>query len=142
VKMKPDLTAPCGLDCFNCEVCEENISPQMRAFLAGRLNKRPEEVGCKGCRESNGCRLHLNGCSTLDCVRSRGLGFCFECSDFPCDRLAPALDGADKYPHNMKLFNLCRMKAVGVEKWAESEAASVRKRYFKGRLVIGSAPVV
>jgi hypothetical protein len=55
--------------------------------------------------------------------------------------LAPALDGADKYPHNVKLFNLCRMKAVGVEAWAKSEASKVRKRYFRGKFVVGSGPV-
>jgi len=29
----------------------------------------------------------------------------------------PTKEGADRYPHNFKIYNLCRMKAVGVEKW-------------------------
>ncbi len=70
------------------------------------------------------------------------MNFCFECSDFPCPKLQPAADGADKYPHNMKLYNLCRMKAIGVEKWAEEEAAEIRQLYFKGKFIPGSGPVL
>lgn len=61
--------------------------------------------------------------------------------DFPCVRLMPAADRADTYPHNMKPYNLCRMKLVGVEKWAEKESLKIRKTYFKGKFVPGAGPV-
>ena len=28
-------------------------------------------------------------------------------------------------PHNTKVFNLCRIKKVGIEKWAKSEASDI-----------------
>jgi hypothetical protein len=41
----------------------------------------------------------------------------------------------------MKLYNLLRIKAVGLEEWAK-EAPDIRKRYYKGKFVIGLGPVL
>jgi len=40
------------------------------------------------------------------------------------------------YPHNMKMYNLCRMKFIGVDKWTE-EACEIRKLYFEGKFLVG-----
>ncbi|MFC2141844.1 hypothetical protein ACFLR7_02805 [Acidobacteriota bacterium] len=53
-----------------------------------------------------------------------------------------AKDGSERYPHNYKLFNLCRMKTVGVEKWAEEEAKLIRQRYYLGKFIPGSGPIL
>ncbi|MFC1724910.1 DUF3795 domain-containing protein [candidate division KSB1 bacterium] len=137
-----ELSAPCGLDCFNCELYEENITEEMRQQFAAKFQKDPEEVACKGCRLEKGCKLLEKTCETLKCVGEKKVEFCFECDEFPCPKLQPAKDGADKFPHNFKLFNLCRMKAVGVEKWAEDEAKLIRQRYFKGKFFHGSGPIL
>lgn len=139
---KRSLTAPCGLDCFNCEIYEENITEEMKKQFALKIKKDPEEVACKGCRLQNGCRHLGQPCETLNCVKEKGLEFCFECEEFPCLKLQPAKEGADRYPHNFKLFNLCRMKAVGVDKWAEEEAKLIRQRYFLGKFIPGSGPIL
>jgi len=81
-------------------------------------------------------------CPTRACVAERGLSFCSQCDDFPCSRLMPARDGADRYPHNVKLFNLCRIQAVGLQRWAEEEAVQVRDRYYHGRFRPGHGPVL
>jgi hypothetical protein len=54
--------------------------------------------------------------------------------------LCPSAESALRYPHNLKLYNLCRIKLLGPEKWAE-EAAANRIRYFKGKFVVGKGPV-
>lgn len=141
-KVKNDLTAPCGLDCFNCEVHESNITEQMGVFLAQQLGIAKDQVACKGCRQTQGQRLHYPSCATLDCATQYGVGFCFECHEFPCSKLQPAADGAARYPHNMKLYNLCRMKAVGVERWAEEESLEIRRKYFEGKFVVGLGPIL
>jgi len=138
---RKELTAPCGIDCFNCQVYAGNITEETKAFMAKQFHLEPEKVPCNGCRKQQGCRLHWNFCDTLDCVKAKGVEFCFECAEFPCAKLQPAADGADKYPHNMKLYNLCRMKLVGVEHWAENEALGIRQLYFKGKFVPGRGPV-
>jgi len=37
----------------------------------------------------------------------------------------------------MKVYNLCRIKNVGLEWWIEEEAGAIRKRYFTGKFVVG-----
>ena len=130
---KVKLTAPCGLDCFNCDVFEANLTPDRRSALAARLGRRPDEVGCDGCRALQGVNPFAGACPTYECASERDVDYCFECDIFPCRRLAPARDGAEKNSHNMKLYNLCRMKAVGVERWADHEASAIRLRYYTGR---------
>ncbi len=142
MKTKRELTSPCGLDCFNCQVYSGNITEETKMFMAKHFHLTPEKVPCNGCREQKGCRLHWESCDTLDCVNAKGVEFCFECAEFPCAKLQPAADGAGKYPHNMKVYNLGRMKLVGVEQWTEREAAVIRQRYFKGTFVPGTGPVL
>jgi hypothetical protein len=139
---KRRLSAPCGLDCFNCEIYEENITGEMKKQFALKIRKDPEEVPCKGCRLENGCKHLGQPCETLKCIKDKKLEFCFQCEEFPCVKLQPAKDGADRFPHNYKLFNLCRMKAVGVEKWAEEEAKLIRQRYFLGKFIPGTGPIL
>ncbi len=136
-----NLTSPCGLDCFNCEVHENNVTDEMRKMLSAKFGLPPEEVQCKGCREQKGARLVFPLCETYKCATDKGIEFCHECDDFPCQKLQPASDGANGYPHNMKLYNLCRMNAVGLDEWAK-EASGIRKRYFTGKFVFGKGPVV
>ena len=139
---KRSLTAPCGLDCFNCEIYEKNITEEMKEQFALKIKKDPEEVPCSGCRLENGCRHLGQPCETLKCIKDKGLEFCFECEEFPCVKLQPAREGSDRYPHNFKLFNLCRIKAAGVEKWAEEEAKLIRQRYYLGKFIPGRGPVL
>jgi len=139
---KRTLTAPCGLDCFNCEIYEANITEEMKEQFATKIKKEPEDVPCMGCREEKGCRHLGQACETLECILDKGLKFCFECEKFPCVKLQPSREGADMFPHNFKLFNLCRIKAVGIDRWAEEEASIIRKRYFFGKFVPGSGPVL
>lgn len=118
-------TAPCGLDCFNCAAHEANITAEYRARTVALFGVAPEETSCKGgCRAMRGRCLWAGGsCATYACVERKGVTWCFECDEFPCGRLMPSKDSAAKdYLHNFKLFNLCRMRAVGVECWAENEA--------------------
>jgi len=36
-------------------------------------------------------------------------------------------------PHNTKVFNLCLIKKMGLEAWAETKAKNVKHTYFKGQ---------
>jgi hypothetical protein len=40
----------------------------------------------------------------------------------------------------MKVYNLSRMKLIGIEKWTE-EVAEIRKLYYEGKFVVGKGPV-
>ena len=134
-------TAPCGLECFNCNMHEENLKGEYKYRVAEYHQVSPEEVACKGCRaESGKCRYAEFDCATWACVQNKGVTYCFECSDFPCGLLAPSAKGA-YFPHNMKVYNLCRMKLIGVDAWIE-ESEDIRKRYYEGEFVVGKGPVL
>lgn len=133
--------APCGLDCFNCVVNPKHITDEVRQMLSAKMSLKPEEVECRGCRIEGGCVFHKD-CRTLECNRDKKLDFCYQCDDFPCEKLQPASQGAEHYPHNYKLFNLCRIQKVGLEKWAVEEADDIRKRYFQGQFIPGTGPVL
>ena len=135
------LTAPCGIDCFNCDMHTDNITTGMQQYLAQVMKVAPETIGCQGCRVS-GCMMIPGQCETRECSADRGMEFCSDCPEFPCARLQPCVDGAEKYPHNMKVFNLCRIKAVGLKTWAREEAREIRTRYTSGKLQVGVGPVL
>ena len=137
-------TAVCGIDCFNCELYYTNIDnffgtmseERKNAFVSRGFTK--EKLLCKGCRIS-GCTMIPDKCDTLECVKTKNIDFCFDCDDFPCSKLQPLAEGAERYPHNLKIYNLITIKNKGLEKWA-SEAAEIRERYFKGKFKIGAGP--
>ncbi|MCL1858554.1 MAG: DUF3795 domain-containing protein [Oscillospiraceae bacterium] len=134
-------TAPCGLDCFNCPAHKENLTDEKRKEVADSLKIALEEVGCKGCRAVNGrCHFVKGECATWACAQKKGVTYCFECNKFPCGLLAPTAQGAN-YPHNMKVYNLCRMKLLGIDGWIE-EAGHIRNRYYNGKFVVGEGPVL
>ncbi|MCL1906218.1 MAG: DUF3795 domain-containing protein [Clostridiales bacterium] len=134
------LVAPCGLDCFNCPVFEDNITEDIRKGMSQYQKIPPEDVACKGCKPEQGrCRFTQN-CATWACSQEKGVSFCYECGEFPCGLLAPSAKGAS-YPHNMKVYNLCRMKLVGLEAWIE-ESDNIRRRYYEGNFIVWQGPVL
>ncbi len=139
MKDKKALTAPCGLDCFNCEIHEDNLTDKLAEIIHEKMGVPVKNIPCKGCRQQDGKHFHLSstGCATLNCAKDRGVEICCDCDDFPCLLLAPLAEGADRYPHNIKLYNLCRIRKIGIDRWIEEEAGEIRKKYFTGKFVVG-----
>jgi hypothetical protein len=135
------MTAPCGLDCFNCHfyLAREDQEAMNTVEKLSEEHKIPVEVMlCNGCRPHDGqipLQKHVFGkehrCAAYECSKEKGVKFCSDCDEFPCDNLHPYADMAGDLPHNMKVFNLCLINRMGVEKWAETKASEVRNTYFK-----------
>jgi hypothetical protein len=133
------MTAPCGLDCFNCPMYLANENEKLRNIISERLNISLEKAVCKGCRNEKGTIAFVNmskPCSIYTCNEKRGSSFCCDCSEFPCDRLHPYADKASQFPHNTKVFNLCLIKKMGLEAWAKKKAKAVKDTYFKGKFTL------
>ena len=129
------MTAPCGLACFNCIIYLANKNQEMRNRVSKQFGIPPEEVGCNGCREIKGkCPVMSKECEVYKCAKRKGVKFCCDCSDFPCDHLHPYADKADSLPHNTKVFNLCLIKKMGLEAWAKEKAKKVKDEYIHGKL--------
>ena len=131
------MTAPCGLDCFNCPLYLASENEELRTAISKNMGIPYEKAFCIGCRNENGTIPFLNmtePCNVYKCIEKKGIDFCCDCSDFPCDHLHPYADMASQRPHNTKVFNLCLIKRMGLEAWAETRAKSVKDTYFKGKL--------
>jgi hypothetical protein len=89
---------------------------------------------CKGCREQKGQIREFPICKTYECITERGVNFCYECDDFPCERLQPIVNFEIFVPHNSKIYNLLKIKKLGLLKWndiCEKES----DLYYKGRKI-------
>jgi hypothetical protein len=135
------MTSPCGLDCFNCRMYLANGDPGLRAVAAEALGLPKEEARCEGCRNAKGIIAFMGGtepCDVFRCTAEKGIDFCYQCPDFPCDHLHPYADQASVRQHNTKLFNLCLIKKMGLEEWVRVKAKSVKETYFNGKLRVHS----
>ena len=61
------MSAPCGM---NCKVCYKHC-----------YTKKP----CDGCLKSDeGKPEHCRKCKIKDCVKLKGVSYCYECGEYPC----------------------------------------------------------
>ena len=128
------MTAPCGLDCFNCPMYLAKENKELQAMISQKLKIPIEHASCDGCRNMGGKIIFLGmtePCNVYKCIKEKKIEFCSECSDFPCDYLHPYADKASEVPHNTKVFNLCLIKKMGLKAWAKNKAEKVKETYFK-----------
>lgn len=100
------LTAQCGLDCFNCELFENNLTEDLKQIIHTKLGIPLDEIRCQGCRVQDGKHFHLpeEGCSNLDCVKDMGVNLCCECDEFPCALLLPRLQRGQRIIHTTSKY--------------------------------------
>ncbi len=130
------LVAKCGLDCSICELYLSRENQELFDYLVS-LGIPQNNLPCPGCNHNKGkCSFMIEQCETFKCSEDRDLRYCFECEDFPCEKLQPIADGADKYPHNLKLFNLSVIKSQGIDYFLEN-SRSIKDKYFKSKFFLG-----
>ncbi|EFK11999.1 conserved hypothetical protein [delta proteobacterium NaphS2] len=125
------MSSPCGLPCFHCAAYLARENPEILERLVSALGVSPDKATCKGCRPQNGKIPLVNPkrtCEILLCTNKKEIDFCHECDDFPCERFQPYADQAH-FPHNTKMYQLCMMKKLGFEAWAENNAAQIWDTY-------------
>ena len=142
-----DALAPCGLSCEKCfafadgeirghsrELIQKlgNFGPFAKRFetllgdpvyakypgFAEMLEHLASE-NCRGCRNEN-CRL-FSGCGVRPCHQEKGVDFCFQCDDFPCDRT-----GFDENLQGRWVALNERIRAVGIEAFYEESRGQPR----------------
>ncbi|MFO8019928.1 MAG: DUF3795 domain-containing protein [Promethearchaeia archaeon] len=106
--------APCGIYCKRC--------PGKKTY------------NCKGCRAEEGQIKDFPVCKTYECVTKNGYTFCYECEDFPCEKLMPIVNFEIFLPHNSKVYNLCMIQKLGIRKWNEI-CEEKTKLYYEGKKV-------
>ncbi len=126
---------PCGLSCDKCFAFKEgkikHHSEQLMKYLGNfdiyaerfvTLLGEPKfrnyavfkglldyfvHVECQGCRKET-CKL-FKDCNVRECHKAKGVDFCFQCDDFPCQHT-----GFDKHLHKRSVEINTRMKKNGV----------------------------
>jgi hypothetical protein len=134
------LTAPCGIYCGECEAHKAKDDPVLMERMSSIKTLKTEMLPCQGCRTVRGKCLAVDGiCETYTCAVEHAVDFCFECPVFPCTKLNPAADGAERLPHNIKVFNLCCIQHQGLASFVE-KYPEIKQRYFRGKMAIGRGP--
>lgn len=103
-KIDTALFAPCGM---NCLVCYKHCY---------------HKKSCGGCRNSDkGKPEHCRKCRIKDCIRGRGLAYCYECPEHPC-RLIGSLEKSYKKRYQTSLVeNSEFVSRYGLEKFMERQ---------------------
>jgi hypothetical protein len=131
--MKTDekrLAAVCGLFCGGCDIylashgdreLQRRIGENVSQVTSREI--KPKEIKCEGCWGP--LEVHWSAdCKMLNCARERGYRFCFECEEYPCDKLIMFKD--KHYPH--VLDNLNRIRQIGVESWLKEQKEKKHSR--------------
>ncbi len=104
IATKSELLAPCGMDCSTCSA--------YLAFINGIPKKKGSIFHCSGCRPRNKQCAYLKGqCENLSANRIR---FCFECADYPCERLLHFDQRYRRTYETSPIENLEKIRAKGI----------------------------
>ena len=138
--------APCGLNCGKCQAYSEgeikknaaelkrllgsfdryaerfsNFLPVFKNYPAFKvLLNQFSEANCKGCRQGDCKYPH---CGVAPCYKQKGVDFCFQCGEFPCDKT-----NFDPNLYKRWLATNQRMKEVGIEAYFEETKGQPRYR--------------
>jgi len=134
------LEPPCGIHCGLCPLYKALTDEKLKKVLMERMNLTEEKATCTGCRAIGGyCPVIGEQCATWVCSKEKGVEFCYECTEFPCIKLMPCADRAEKIPHNMKVYSLMLRKMKGDAGW-EKGIRELYDLYYRGKMVIGRGP--
>ncbi|WP_138341490.1 DUF3795 domain-containing protein [[Clostridium] symbiosum] len=98
------MFAPCGM---NCMVCYKHC-----------YHKKP----CAGCLNSDiGKPEHCRKCAIKDCVRDKGLSYCFECSGYPCKKIKNLEKSYNKRYRASLMENSGFVRQYGLERFMEQQ---------------------
>jgi hypothetical protein len=132
-----ELVAPCGIYCGACRRYLARTDRALREQIAKERGTPLEEVYvCAGCRPMRG-RVKMAGgepaCDTYACaINDKKVEFCYQCDEFPCLKLAPCLDGAQRSPHNTKVYSLLLLQKSGADALIE-QYPDILRRYRQGK---------
>lgn len=133
-----DKLAPCGLNCRGCLAFSgggiHNQARALKLSLGGHFSVYAERLksmnpvfreyegfkifleflsqgSCTGCR-NQGCLFAA--CKVRECIREKGVDFCFQCGEFPCREPGMPKGLAERWRKNNE-----RMAAEGAQAYYE-----------------------
>ena len=83
--VRPD--SYCGLYCGACFVVRAERENLQKELVKKYSNLKPEEVKCQGCKSEGYVFRGCQKCKIRQCAQEKKLEFCFECSEYPCEKI-------------------------------------------------------
>jgi hypothetical protein len=102
------VIAACGLDCTECDIRLAAEDPEIARRTADwfgaelGIDLSLEDVRCEGCKGDRAKHWSPDCWILQCCVDDRGLEFCCECEDFPCQNLKEWAQGSERYSHALQ----------------------------------------
>ncbi|MCD6466895.1 MAG: DUF3795 domain-containing protein [Methanomicrobia archaeon] len=100
---KDKMIAVCGLKCYECDILQASNDPKIAKQIVDWFKKergedvKLEDIRCSGCKGDRTKHWSPDCWILKCCVDERELEFCYECGDFPCDRLNEWAKGSKDY---------------------------------------------
>ena len=109
------LAAVCGLYCKACTLfIATTEDPARLKVLAERFQLSEEVMKCYGCRSTKR-GPYCQTCKMSACAAERGIDFCSECEEYPCNDLKQF---QSERPHRIELWDdLERIRDIGYKRW-------------------------
>ncbi len=123
--MDASLAGICGAYCGACPVYRawaEQDRPRLEA-LATELRTAVDRLICTGCR-TPAAFCFGGDCEVKTCAQHRGVAFCMDCEDYPCNRIRRARVG--DHIRVPLARDAARLHEVGVTAWLREEDAHWR----------------
>jgi hypothetical protein len=113
---KKKLSAVCGLFCPSCTLFIGTKEDPLRLkAIAERYQMPTEAWECEGCRSEKRSYYCKNICKMVACAADKGLEFCGECDEYPCDELQKF---QAERPHRIELWeSQKRIAEIGFSEW-------------------------
>jgi hypothetical protein len=105
----------CGLYCGGCGVFQATAAGGGIEYESGSVTT------CRGCNSSE-LSIWCSDCEIKICARERGVRYCLQCADFPCEKSRRFLDDAS-YPYHKDVPEMmARLSQIGLEKWSAEQS--------------------
>jgi hypothetical protein len=110
------MIAACGLDCSRCDIFRAKDNPELAEKIADWFRKEQnvdvdgQDIGCTGCGGPRPSHWSPNCWILKCCVDEKGLEYCSQCPDFPCDRLKDWAKENDAYGEALKRLQAMQEK--------------------------------
>lgn len=116
--MKFQEDSYCGLFCGACPVLIANKEDTVQE-TAKEWDMNPEDIQCHGCK-SDTVSVYCRTCDIKECAENNQVEFCFQCAEYPCDRLV-AFRNDESPHHSVVLKNLETIQEKGTQEWLEQQ---------------------
>ncbi len=119
------LVGACGIYCGACMIYRayKDNDERLTQYLTENGLSR-DKIHCEGC-VSGDVSVTCVTCSYRDCAKQKGITFCFECKDMPCEKIVELVEKrsrSNNLPHlTLCLTNLQTLKQTGIQEWLRKQ---------------------